>query len=133
MTKRICLMFVVLMIGIFLGSVAMTETGRIIYFNGTTIAERMKAYEKEASNMGDQDFYNSGVFTGYITGVVDANRLDPKHPVSGATVDQLCAIVAKYLKNNPDKLHLAGAFLVGQAINEAFPVNKGTQQSPPEK
>jgi hypothetical protein len=135
MASRICLMLVALMVGVVFGSVAMTETGRLIYFNGTMIVERMKAYDKDASNMGDQDFYNNGVFTGYVVGVIDANRLNPKHPVAGAKVNELCAIVAKYLKNNPEKWHLSGAVLVAEAINEAFPVKPipKPEQAPPEK
>jgi hypothetical protein len=135
MARRIFLMFVFLMVGFVFGAVAMTETGRLIYFNGTIIAERMKAYEKDASNMNDQDFYNNGVFTGYVVGVIDANRLNPKHPVGGAKVNELCAIVAKYLKNNPEKWHLSGAVLVAEAINDAFPVKPTPQpeQSPSKK
>jgi hypothetical protein len=127
MARRIFLMVAALTVGIMIGSVAMTETGRLTYYDGRNIVERMKAYEKDASNMGDKDFYNHGVFTGYVVGVIDANRLNPKHPVAGAKVNELCAIVAKYLKNNPEKWDLSGAVLVAEAINEAFPVKPMAQ------
>jgi len=62
-----------------------------------------------------------GVCYGYVFGVFDVMQ-DVKvcEPV-GVTGKQLTGIVRKYLKENPENLHLNAAFLVTLALSEVFP------------
>jgi len=70
---------------------------------------------------------------GYIAGVMDAavfmhTMSDEKNtvwrwcgPADGIAGGQAARIVVKWLKNNPEKLHLRGDTLIIAALHEAFP------------
>ena len=65
-----------------------------------------------------------GLFIGYINGVSEAlSGLSVCIP-SGSTYDQSYAVVAKYLKDNPEKWHLSPFLLTSSALKEAFPCQK---------
>lgn len=61
---------------------------------------------------------------GYVSGVLDANGSTIATP-DGFTIDQACAIVSKYLQENPQRLHLRGATLVREALLKAYPTRRG--------
>jgi len=74
----------------------------------------------ESCELDDASF-RDGVCYGYVFGVFDVMQ-DVKvcEPV-GVTGKQLTGIVRKYLKENPENLHLNAAFLVTLALSEVFP------------
>ena len=69
----------------------------------------------------DDATFTDGECYGYVFGVFDVMQ-DVKvcEPV-GVTGKQLTEIVRKYLKENPENLHLNAAFLVTLALSEVFP------------
>lgn len=67
----------------------------------------------------DQANYDTGVFDGYVTGIVDFNKgfCVPEE----VTSIQLSKVVLKYLTEHPDQLHFSAASLVVPALEEAYP------------
>ncbi len=72
----------------------------------------------------EYDSYQIAEYFGYLEGVKDVLHgiafCLPIHSTNG----QYYKIVAKYLNNNPDKLHLSAFELVANALAEAFPCKK---------
>ena len=68
---------------------------------------------------------------GYVLGVADAtNSFGYQHQIpqmycvpEHVTPDQLVRVVVKWLENNPERLHMAGALVVNAALTTAFPCN----------
>ena len=77
--------------------------------------------EKEKPN-GSQ--FSSGLFNGYVSGVVDMGDSVLFCTSSGVTAGQYNAVVAKYINNNPEKWNRNAYFLVVSALEEAFPCKK---------
>ena len=96
-------------------------------------------YSRQSDNgvkLSDIEFGKASFCVGYIRGVLDeiwtqANRPDeigiknvgrPKICVSDEISNtQAIKVVAKYLQNNPAKLHLAANYLIRISMEEAFP------------
>ena len=68
--------------------------------------------------------FNSGLFSGYVSGVVDMGDGILFCTASGVTVGQYGAVVAKYINNNPEKWNISAHLLVVSALEEAFPCKK---------
>jgi hypothetical protein len=87
----------------------------------------------EAASGKVEHFYDAGMCMGFVVGVVDTHQvlhaarlLDQKAfclPVE-AVNGQLMLVVAKYLREHPESLHLAGTALVTFALHDAFPCVK---------
>ena len=58
-------------------------------------------------------------FVGYVTAVIDAQAENLRIPV-GATEDQVCAIVGKYLEAHPEEWNKVGSDLVIKTLRIAF-------------
>lgn len=69
----------------------------------------------------------AGYYTGYVDGVVEALWKKSVCLPEGSTHDQAYAVVAKYLKNNPEKWNMTPYLLVSTSLIEAFPCNRKTK------
>ncbi len=90
---------------------------------GNELSTKMIEYEKYE---GGQDFNAtaSGYYSGYVTGLANGYNGIYFCPPTNVTNGQIYKIVAKYLKNNPDKLHLLADILVVNALRDVFPCKK---------
>jgi len=68
--------------------------------------------------------FKSGLFKGYVGGVVDLGNGILFCTTTGVTRGQFTAVVAKYLKNNPEKWNDSADSIVVDAMKEAFPCKK---------
>ena len=68
--------------------------------------------------------FKAGLFKGYVVGVVDFADYAFFCTTSGVTRGQLSAVVAKYLKNNPEKWNNSADSIVTDAMKTAFPCKK---------
>lgn len=88
--------------------------GRWIYKTGNDLVEDMRGYESEGRS--ETQRLQAISFLSYIKGVLDEVEAEPHRGVSGG---QAAAIVAKYLKENPERWDKRGAVLVIEAMSEA--------------
>ena len=77
--------------------------------------------ESEATN---ESRYHTGIFRGYVGGVVDIGNNILFCTGSGVTRGQYTAVVKKYIKNNPEKWNIGASSLVIEAMKQAFPCKK---------
>jgi hypothetical protein len=88
------------------------------------------ALEYQDSKAQPDSFINVGHCIGYVTGIMDTiemwNAVDKNGsmvclPNGGISPEQGIRVVVKYLKDHPEKLHLASNGLVWEAFLKAFP------------
>ncbi len=81
-------------------------------------------------NYSEKDASYSGMFIGYVDGVVDMSN-DSGFLCIPIDVSrkELYAIVIKYIKNNPEKWNKSGAELVLDALTPVFSVRKNLKKS----
>ena len=118
--KKTVMLFVI--ITMFCGNVFCWETGN-------DLIEYWKEYREDNTN------FSTGMYMGYIAGCLDAFKLANiimneanygrgnlgfEIP-SEVTLGQICSIVGKWIDNNPEKWNLTGHYLVGMALQDAFP------------
>lgn len=84
--------------------------------------ERVNA--KNGRTASPEEAGDYGFFSGYVNGVTDALWDLSVCLPPGTTYDQTYSVVAKYLKDNPEKWHLPPFLLTSSALNEAFPCQK---------
>lgn len=63
----------------------------------------------------------AGLFMGYVSGVFDLGSSFFFCPPPGVTNGQNAAIVAKYLKSNPEKWNLDASQIVIEALRATYP------------
>ena len=98
------------------------------FWDGNYLVAKMRASERvsagTSTNIG-ADQVDAGMFLGFVVGVADTGEALvgdkfyalPENPTAG----QLCAVVSKYLKEHPEKWTRPAAWLVLDALTEAFP------------
>ena len=86
------------------------------FTDGNQLYQWMLEDEKENGSM-----FQSGLFKGYIAGVVDLGDDFLFCTTVGVTRGQYTAVVAKYIKNNPEEWNKAADTIVVDALKEAFP------------
>ncbi len=84
---------------------------------GFVDGNELSKWEKEQSKAN----FESGLFNGYVAGVVDVGDGILFCTTSGVTRGQLSAIAAKYLKNNPEQWNKQASTLVIESMKSAFP------------
>lgn len=90
------------------------------FVTGSSLMQGWREHQKIInSQAGKKDYLLASRFMGYVTGVADARGEVLSVPV-GATIDQLCAIVGRYLENHPDEWNEVGSILVEKALRNAF-------------
>lgn len=100
--------------------VGVPGAGYCYFETGNDLVRHMREYEKGASDP-TQEAFRAAAYMGYITGVADTVNALSVIILEGKSVGQLCAVVAKYLKANPEKWHKPAVGLVIEAFREAFP------------
>jgi hypothetical protein len=86
------------------------------YMSGNDLVRLMKELEREQT----ENWFDAGVFSGFVIGVYDANQLAISRD-GRISMIQVCSIVAEYLKQHPEYWHKPGYVLVIQALQDAFP------------
>ena len=88
--------------------------------DGKKLATDMQEFEKaERKDPGAND-QQAFFYMGYVTGVYDLSDDFYYYP-GKSTIKEICSIVAKYLKDNPDKWGLPADLLITEALKRAFP------------
>ena len=111
--------------------VLLAPTSNAEFYDGNELLRLMQVYEKATNEattdilpMNTEGFDNMLVhawaYRAYVMGVFDATWEQYNAP-EGTTDQQVCMIVAKFLKENQDKWHLSGATIVKAALQAAFP------------
>jgi hypothetical protein len=94
-----------------------------VYFKtGNDLVAGMNSYEKLGNGTlsATTDAVNASFYMAYIVGVYDATEYLYNAP-GGININQICAVVAKYLKAHPELWAQPAASLVVKALLEAFP------------
>lgn len=87
---------------------------------GASLIQGWREHQKiMQSQPGEKNYLLASQFVGYVTGVIDAQAENLRIPV-GATKDQVCAIVGKYLEAHPEEWNKVGSDLVVKALRIAF-------------
>ena len=89
-------------------------------YNGNELVQKMREFEKQERGDPSADYGSSGFYMGYVAGVYEAMRAFFVAP-ENVTVAQVCSIVGKYLKENPEKWTLPASVLVMEALQKALP------------
>lgn len=90
------------------------------FFDGNELKEWMDEKESDGSR------FKSGLFNGYVSGVVDTGNDILFCTPEGVTAGQYTAVVIKYMKDNPEKWNQGASVLVIEALKAAFPCAKKT-------
>lgn len=77
--------------------------------------------ESESTN---ESRYHSGLFRGYVSGVVDTGNDVLFCTGNGVTRGQYTAVITKYIRNNSEKWNNGASSLVIEAMQQAFPCKK---------
>jgi len=83
--------------------------------SGNELMSWLPDYEKSSGSWG------GGMFMGYVTGVAEVGEAIFYCSPKNATHGQTAAIVAKYLRNNPEKWNLPAGSLIISALQSAYP------------
>lgn len=89
------------------------------FTSGNELHKWMTEWEKENGNR-----HSTGLFRGYVSGVVDTGNNILFCTGNGVTRGQYTAVVAKFLKNNPELWNNSGDSIVIDALKNAFPCKK---------
>jgi len=109
-----------------LAVVMMGQTTVVQYFRtGSTILKEVAQWEKYSRAENPDSLSDVTYFQGYVAGVLDAEGRRIRTP-EGFTVDQACGIVAKFLRDNPPRLHEPAADLIKDALRKAYPGGGGS-------
>jgi len=88
--------------------------------DGNKLVADMREFEKAESKDSTANYQQAYFFIGYVTGVYDSSDDVYFYPAK-PTIAQICSIVSKYLKDNPDKLSRSADLIIIDALRQAFP------------
>ena len=91
--------------------------------NGNELVELMREYEKAERNDKTADWRKVGEYRGYVMGFYDATWFFYAVP-ENITPGRVAAVVARFLRQNPEKWDRPAWDLVMEALQEAFPKAK---------
>lgn len=122
MKKLMAYVVVLFLFTAFIGE-SHADYGNIYY--GNNLVRWMQEYEKAIGGATDREakFDDAGRFEGYVLGVYEAsgNYGQIKYNVTAkTTVNQILAVVIKYLKAHPEIWHKSANYLVVEALADAF-------------
>lgn len=89
------------------------------FTDGNELYQWMVEDEKENGSR-----FKSGLFKGYVNGVVDIGDGILFCTPTGVTRGQFTAVAAKYLKEHPEKWNMSADGIVVDALAGAFPCKK---------
>tara|TARA_B100001105_G_C22300708_1_gene403702 strand:- start:601 stop:936 length:336 start_codon:yes stop_codon:yes gene_type:complete len=87
------------------------------FFSATYL---MQVLEKD---MRGEEFYETGVFSGYIVGVHDAGFGILFCTPNDVSIKQIKHVVFNYMNNNPDKWGSSASDIVIESLEKAWPCN----------
>jgi hypothetical protein len=93
------------------------------FISGNDLVIYMREYEKDERGDTSASDIEASRYIGYVIGVYDAHRFLFDSP-SGTSIGQVCAIVAKYLNEHPEKWNQTASDLVLEALKQAYPKNR---------
>ena len=114
-TKIIFLVCVMLAV-LFLGSPVSAQK---MFFSGNDLIPLMGEWERLVARDVEAILDEAMQFVGYVIGVHDATCVMYGPPYN-YSIGQACAVVAKFLKANPEMWHRPADRLVVEALKEAF-------------
>jgi len=88
--------------------------------DGNNLVRRLREFEKARAGDPNANYDDATYYMGFVIGVHDATAYNYNTP-SQITVGQIWAVVAKYLKDNPEKWSQPASLLVMEALRKAFP------------
>ena len=91
--------------------------------SGNELVQLMREYEKAERRDRSTDWRKAGEYRGYVTGFYDATWFFYAAP-DNITAARIAAVVATFLKQNPEKWDRPAWDLVMEALREAFPKAK---------
>jgi hypothetical protein len=94
-----------------------------VYWDGNALVKKFYEYEKSERKDPQTDLYETASYMGYVIGVSDAVDSLIDIPAK-AKAGEICSIVGKYLKDNPEKWNLPAHQLVLESLQKAFPRKK---------
>ena len=120
-SKKSILALVVLLVLVFMQG----QVGAGVYFEtGNDLVVRMREWEKTETKDSNPDYGSAMHYLGYIKGVNDTLSESLPRATGPVTVRQVCSIVAKYLKDHPERWSESAYILVQDALKEAFSPNR---------
>ena len=94
-----------------------------VFFSGNRLIEDMRHFDLANRNDPSTDYKRSTGYMSYVVGVYDtlhlSNVVCPKS--NNVTIGQVTEIVAKFLKNNPERWDEPATDLVRDALVKAMP------------
>ena len=91
--------------------------------SGNQLVENMREYENfDMDSFDPGQVLKAAHYMGYVGGVADILQNFGLIRAEKATHGQYFAVVAKFLKANPEKWHQSAMILVVDALLEAFPL-----------
>lgn len=84
------------------------------------LAENMRHYLDAVDGVADAKYNKAAEFRAYVLGVFDATMDDYTLP-KNIEVQQVMAVVVKYIKDNPKIWSKPAASTIKKALSEAFP------------
>jgi hypothetical protein len=113
--KRICSWFIAIALVLLISRLAEAQMSAL------SLGEGWKAFHRmQAGQASPREKLDASIYIGYISGIVDAASYYRSYS-SQVTVEEACNAVGKYLDKYPELLHGPAAFLVVEAISQAFP------------
>jgi len=88
--------------------------------DGKKLATDIQEFEKAERKDPDANYQQAFFYIGYVAGVYDLSDDFYYYP-GKPTIKDLCSIVAKHLKDNPEKWSMPADLLVIEALKKAFP------------
>lgn len=98
---------------------AALASGQAWSATGNNLVRWLPSYNKEVAN------WESGMYLGFVSGISGVTN-GVLFCAPNATNGQSAAIVAKFLKNNPERWGEDGGLLVIEALKNAYPKCKET-------
>ncbi len=95
-------------------------SAQLFFHDGNNLVRFMREYDKHERGDPSTNNFECGLYAGYVTGAYDAMRSDFNAP-EATTINQICSIVGKYLKENPGKWTAPASILIRDALRKAFP------------
>ena len=98
------------------------------FYSGNKLKDYLEKWESSSPGV------DGAIGAGYVVGAYDSRVGGNICPPSNAsiTVGQITAMVLKYMRENPDKLHRSGDFLVALALMKAWPCAPRQQNTSPD-
>lgn len=94
-------------------------------WDGNRLSELISSDDKLEHGPGDVvDYQRRGILLGYVRGVSEEKMYRRFCPPEGTTVDQVLAVVKKYIRDNPTTWNQPANVRVTKSLSIAFPCKK---------